>query len=115
MDEKRLRAEVDAGAVKRVRILAGGSCLHVEAETQYGSVTTSTLKGAVKIWVTLDATASTSALSLFSSIAVPENEGWGRGMTLAVDGIAAYLLQMDFPVIGHSWESRAFWVFALTS
>ncbi len=57
MDEKTLRALVEAGAVKQVRIVADGSCFHVEAETQTGSVTASTLKGALKTWVRLDAAA----------------------------------------------------------
>ena len=57
MDEKKLRALVDAGAVKQVRIVAEGSYFHVEAETQTGSVTASTLKSAVKSWTTIDATA----------------------------------------------------------
>jgi hypothetical protein len=57
MDEKTLRALVDAGAVKQVRIVADGSCFHVEAETQTGSVTASTVKGTLKSWITLDAAA----------------------------------------------------------
>ena len=57
MDEKTLRALVDAGAVKQVRIVADGSCFHVEAETQTGSIAASTVKGSVKTWATLDATA----------------------------------------------------------
>ena len=57
MDEKTLRALVNAGAVKQVRIVADGSCFHVEAETQTGPVIASTVKGALKIWATLDAAA----------------------------------------------------------
>lgn len=57
MDEKTLQALVDAGAVKHVRIMADGSCFHVEAETQTGSVTASTVKGTLKSWITLDAAA----------------------------------------------------------
>ena len=57
MNEKTLRALVEAGAVKKVRIIANGACFHVEADTTNGSVTASTQKGAVKTWATLDATA----------------------------------------------------------
>ena len=57
MNEKTLRALVEAGAIKHVRIIANGACFHVEADTLNGSVTASTLKGAVKTWATLDATA----------------------------------------------------------
>ena len=57
MDEKTLRALVDAGAVKQVRIVADGSRFHVEVETQTGSVAASTVKGAPKSWVMLDAAA----------------------------------------------------------
>ena len=57
MNEKTLRALVEAGAVKRVRIVANGARFHVEVDTQTGSITASTLKGAIKTWSTLDATA----------------------------------------------------------
>ena len=57
MDEKTLRALVDAGPVKQVRIVADGSCFHVEVETQTRSVTASTVKETLKSWATLDADA----------------------------------------------------------
>ena len=57
MDEKTLRALVDAGAVKQVRIVADGARCRVETETQTGTVTASTVKGALKTWTTLDAAA----------------------------------------------------------
>jgi hypothetical protein len=57
MDEKALRALVDAGVVKQVRIVADGSCFHVKVATQNGSVAASTVKGKLKSWVTLDAAA----------------------------------------------------------
>ncbi len=57
MNEKILRALIDAGAVKRVRIVADGALFHVEADTATGSVTAFTLRGAVKTWSTLDAAA----------------------------------------------------------
>ena len=57
MNEKTLRALIDAGAVKRVRIIAEGAHLHMEADTPTGSITATTIKGAVKTWSTLDAAA----------------------------------------------------------
>ncbi len=45
-----MRALVDAGAVKRIRIIADGARFHVEAVTANGPVTASTLKGSVKTW-----------------------------------------------------------------
>ena len=57
MDEKTLRALVDAGAIKRIRIIANGAVFHVEADTPNGSVTAFTLKGAVKTWSSLDTAA----------------------------------------------------------
>ena len=57
MNEKTLRALVEAGAVKRVRIIANGARFHVEVDTQNGSIMASTVKGSIKSWGTLDATA----------------------------------------------------------
>ena len=57
MNEKTLRALVEAGAVKRVRIIANGARFHVDVDTQTGSITALTLKGSIKTWSTLDATA----------------------------------------------------------
>ncbi len=57
MDEKTLRALVEAGAVKRVRIVADGARFHVQADTPNDSITACTLKGAPKTWSTLDAAA----------------------------------------------------------
>jgi len=57
MDEKTLRALINAGAVKRIHIIAMGAKFHVEADTPNGSITVSTLKGGLKNWVTLDAAA----------------------------------------------------------
>ena len=37
MDEKTLRALVDAGAIKHLRVIADGGILHICAETQNGS------------------------------------------------------------------------------
>lgn len=57
MNEKTLRALVDAGAIKRIRIIADGARFYVEADTTNETVTASTLKGAVKTWRTLDSAA----------------------------------------------------------
>ena len=57
MNEKTLRALVDAGAIKRIEIVADGTRFYVKASTQTGSLTASTQKGTVKTWVTLDAAA----------------------------------------------------------
>ena len=57
MNEKTLRALVDAGAIKRVHIIANGGLFHIEADTPNGHITASTLKGGVKTWRSLDAAA----------------------------------------------------------
>jgi len=57
MNEKTIRALVDAGAVKKVRIVASGSAIHVDIVTQNDVITTTTLKGAIKVWSTIDASA----------------------------------------------------------
>ena len=57
MNEKTLRALVEAGAIKRVRIVADGARFHVEADTPTATVIAATGKGAPKTWGTLDASA----------------------------------------------------------
>jgi len=57
MNEKTIKALVDAGAVKKVLIIAEGSAIHVDIVTQNDVVTATTLKGTIKLWVTLDASA----------------------------------------------------------
>jgi hypothetical protein len=57
MNEKTLRALIEAGAVRRMRIIANGGSFHIEADTPTGSVTALTTKRAVKTWGTLDAAA----------------------------------------------------------
>ena len=57
MNEKTLRALVEAGAVKRVRIVADGARFHVEADTPTTTVVAVTGKGAPKTWSSLDASA----------------------------------------------------------
>lgn len=57
MNEKILRALVEAGAVRRLHVVAEGALFHVEADTQTGKVVASTLKGTPKTWGSLDAAA----------------------------------------------------------
>jgi len=57
MNEKVLRALVEAGAVKRVHIIADGALFYVEAATATGVTTAQTLKGTAKTWRSLDAAA----------------------------------------------------------
>lgn len=57
MDEKTLKALVEAGAVRKIDIIASGARFYIEASTLNGSVTAETHKGKVKTWVTLDAAA----------------------------------------------------------
>ena len=57
MDVKILRALIDAGAVKRVRIIGEGSYFHIEVYTQNGASPINTLKGKLKSWGSLDGAA----------------------------------------------------------
>jgi len=57
MNEKMLRAIVEAGGVKQIRIIADGARFHIEADTHTGTITAATLQGKVKTWATLDAAA----------------------------------------------------------
>ncbi len=57
MNEKTIRALVEAGAVKSVQLIADGAAIHVIIKTQNGSITATTNKGAIKSWATIDASA----------------------------------------------------------
>lgn len=57
MNKKILRALVEAGAVKKIDIVANGALFHVEANTPNGAVTAETQNGKIRTWVTLDAAA----------------------------------------------------------
>ena len=57
MNEKTLRALVEAGAVKRVRVIATGARFHVEADTPTATVVAMTSKGTPKTWGSLDSAA----------------------------------------------------------
>ena len=54
VNEKILRALAEAGAVKKVRIVAEGSTIYVEATTGKEYVSAKTTKGALKTWSTID-------------------------------------------------------------
>jgi hypothetical protein len=57
MNERILRALVEAGAVKKVRIIAEGSTIYVEAYTGSEPTTAKTIKGKLKTWSTVDSAA----------------------------------------------------------
>lgn len=57
MDEKTVKALIEAGAVKKVRLVANGATLHADFMTQNGAVTATTNKGAIKTWASIDSSA----------------------------------------------------------
>ena len=58
MDEKTLRALIEAGSVKALHIIADGPLFHVEVITaRQGAQAALTGKSTVKTWATLDAAA----------------------------------------------------------
>ena len=57
MNEKILRALVEAGAVKKINITADGSTIYVEAQTGSEAITAKTFKGKLKTWSTIDSAA----------------------------------------------------------
>ena len=57
MEIKTLKTLIEAGAIKKVRVIAEGSIFYVEIFTQAGPSSVSTLKGKLKTWSTLDAAA----------------------------------------------------------
>jgi|TARA_B110000503_G_C7108699_1_gene397126 hypothetical protein len=57
MNEKILRALVEAGAVKKIKITAEGSTIYVEAYTGSEPTTAKTIKGKLKTWSTIDSAA----------------------------------------------------------
>ena len=57
MNERTIRALVEAGAVKNVLLIADGATVHVDIVTQNGAITATTNKGGIKTWVTIDASA----------------------------------------------------------
>lgn len=57
MNSKILKALVEAGAVRRVHVIAEGSFIRIEIETQAGPTAINTQDGKLKTWGTLDAAA----------------------------------------------------------
>lgn len=51
------RALIEAGAIKRVNVIAEGDFFRIEAVTQNGVNAVNTLNGKLKTWASLDATA----------------------------------------------------------
>ncbi len=84
MNEKTIRALVEAGAVKNVLLIGDGASIHCDIVTQAGATTATTNRGGIKTWMTLDAAAKwVKALGLGQ--AHLEISRWlpgQRGMTL---------------------------------
>ena len=57
MNGKTLRALIDAGAIKRVYIIADGSMVYVEVQAGANIETAQTTKGGLKTWRSIDAAA----------------------------------------------------------
>lgn len=57
MNEQIVRALVDAGAVRKVRIVADQASFHVEIHTSNGASAAETMKGKLKTWATLNSAA----------------------------------------------------------
>ena len=57
MDAKSLKAVINAGAIKKIRVIGEGSHFYMEIVTQTGPSIVKTLKGKLKTWATLDAAA----------------------------------------------------------
>ena len=57
MNEKTIRALVEAGAIKNVLLIADGAAVHVDIVTQAGATTATTNRGGIKTWATLDSAA----------------------------------------------------------
>ena len=57
MNERTIRALVEAGAVRKVLLIADGAAVHVDIVTQAGATTATTHKGGIKTWATIDSSA----------------------------------------------------------
>jgi len=57
MDSKSLKVLIEAGAIKKIRVIGDGSHFYMEILTQGSSSIVKTLKGKLKTWATLDAAA----------------------------------------------------------
>jgi len=57
MNEKTLRALVENGAIKKVRIIGSGSRFHIELQSSENPIIAETNNGKVKTWASLDGAA----------------------------------------------------------
>ena len=57
MDVKSLKVLIEAGAIKKIRVIGDGSHFYMEIITQGSLSIVKTLKGKLKTWATLDAAA----------------------------------------------------------
>ena len=57
MNEKVIKALVEAGAVRQIRIIANGAHFYVEVDTGNSRKPAETISGKMKTWRSLDATA----------------------------------------------------------
>jgi hypothetical protein len=57
MDEKTLKTLICAGALKKVRIIASGTLIYVEADYGTTTVKAHTQKGKLKTWASIDSAA----------------------------------------------------------
>jgi hypothetical protein len=54
VNEKILKALIEAGAVKKIRLVAEGSLIYVEASTGAEFISAKTNKGQLKTWASID-------------------------------------------------------------
>lgn len=85
MDEKTLRALVDAGGVKKVRVVALGGRFHIELVTHKGEVTASTIRGGVKTWTSLDSAVRWVRGFGFGTMMVDVSKWQSGQKTLSID------------------------------
>ncbi len=57
MDEKALKILISAGAIRKLRIIASGSIIYIEADYGTNTVKAHTIKGQLKTWATIDSAA----------------------------------------------------------
>jgi hypothetical protein len=57
VNKKIIKALVEAGAIKKIRIVAEGSMVYVEVNTGNGYLPAKTDKGSLKTWASIDSAA----------------------------------------------------------
>ena len=57
MNERTIRALVEAGAVRNVLVIADGATVHVDIVTQNGAITATTNRRTIKTWASIDSAA----------------------------------------------------------